>query len=238
MRLQGERSQVYPRRPPIGPGHQVGHVGRAELNVRGGPDQRCRLRRGKPQFPHPDLGQVSGRPHPGHRQRGIRPCDQYHQRRWRQMEQQGSDLLVAVRLRDHVIVVEHENDRVRQGGQRVDEHGKHCRGDVRDLGAQFAQHVLAIQVRAGPLERTHDVPPEPRGIVVAPVKREPRERPALDRGGSPLRDQRGLAEACRSLHEDQFGWVAANRWTSSGRSTQSWSRSGRVELGLDRHVQD
>lgn len=30
VRLQGERSEVYPRRPPIGPGHQVGGIGRAE----------------------------------------------------------------------------------------------------------------------------------------------------------------------------------------------------------------
>jgi hypothetical protein len=68
------------------------------------------------------------------------------------MEQQGSDLLVAIRLRDHVIVIEHENDRVRHGCQGVDQHGNHCRGDVRDLGAQFVQHVLAIQMRAGPLQ--------------------------------------------------------------------------------------
>ena len=87
------------------------------------------------------------------------------------MDQQGSDLLVAIRLGDHVIVIEHENDRARQGRQRVDEHRKDGRGDVRDLGAQFVQHVLAIQIRAGPLQRTHEVPPEPRGIVVVSVKR-------------------------------------------------------------------
>jgi hypothetical protein len=51
-----------------------------------------------------------------------------------------------------VIVIEHENDRVRHGCQGVDQHGNHCRGDVRDLGAQFVQHVLAIQIRAGPLQ--------------------------------------------------------------------------------------
>jgi hypothetical protein len=75
---QAQRGQVHPGRPSLGPLGQVRQLGRAELDAGHAAHQRGRLGRPEPQVAGPDLGQLAGRAHARHRQRGIGAGDENH----------------------------------------------------------------------------------------------------------------------------------------------------------------
>ena len=196
--------QVHSRRPSLGPPDKIGPIGLGELDGRNGTHQPGRLARSEAQIARPDLGHFAQSPQPGQRQRRAASRHKDHQQGRRQVTQQGADLLMAAAVLDHVIVVKHEDDPDRQPDQRVDQHRNHGSRDVRGPGPQRPQEVLAAELRAGSLESGHDVPPQPAGVIVTTVERQPCHRAAFGRGGSPLRQQRRLAEARGSIDEDQF----------------------------------
>jgi hypothetical protein len=90
--------------------------------------------------------------------------------RRRQVQQQESQLVMAVRLADHVVVVQHQNDRLRQPGQLIDQQRKQRFGKIRPLAPDERQDIIGAEIRAGALQSIGDVPPEPAGIVVTGIE--------------------------------------------------------------------
>ena len=116
MLPQREGGQVNSRRPALGPGHQIGEIGLAELDAGDGRDELGGLAGFEAQFTGPDFGQFAGRPPAGQRQRRVSPGDQHEPDGWRKMQQQESELVVAAALGDHVIVIQHHDNRIAQPG--------------------------------------------------------------------------------------------------------------------------
>ena len=121
------------------------------------------------------------------------------------VEQERHPVLHIARV-DNVVVVEHQHDVTRGGAQVVEQRGKH-RFDRRRPGRlQEGQRVLADSGGCRPQRGDH-VGPEGRGIVVAPIEREPCSPPLIARRGrsgrEPLGEQRRLAEASRRGDEHQ-----------------------------------
>ena len=126
-------------------------------------------------------------------------------RGWRQMEQQESDLLVAARFLDQLIVIKNEDNRCPKCGQLMDQERYHRARDVRDRGPERPEHLIDVETRAGSLQRVHDMPPQPPGVIVTSDRYRPKRTVASGRAGPPLRGESGLAEARRSLNEDELG---------------------------------
>ena len=201
-------------------------------------DQRGRLHRREAQLTHPDLDHVADGAQPREWQPRVGPGDEHQLDSRRQMEQQGRHLLMAPGFPDHVIVVQHQDNRGPEPGQPGDQARDHVVGDVRGLGPQRPQDVLAVQLRAGPLQRGHDMPPEPARVVVPAVERDPREPPVLGRAGPPLGHQGGLAEARGRVDQDQprrnrTGQLLHQR----GPRHPFLALAGGVQLGFDGHIQ-
>jgi hypothetical protein len=106
-----------------------------------------------------------------------------------------------VRVRDHVVVVEHEHDSRLESGRVVEKEREH---DVDGPGARGA----VCRQRAPPDVRLHDaqrldqVGQEARWIVVGVVEREPGDRSTF-LGAGPLREQSRLPEARRRGQQRQ-----------------------------------
>jgi hypothetical protein len=154
----------------------------------------------------------------------------------RQARDQELDLIVAGRLLDVVEVVEDENDVVRHGGERAHDgrqHGPWCRS-VR--ATDDAGRLSHGKNAPGSLQGLGDVGPQPIGIVVTAVERDPGRRrpvPAVQ----PLRDERGLAVAGGSGHEgDRMADGQSHRIDQalSGDPVVAYRR--RSELGLEERV--
>jgi hypothetical protein len=117
------------------------------------------------------------------------------------MSEHEAHALVDRRLADQVVVVEYEDVLLRRVDERVDEERQRGLADRgagrRDGGFEGRRHL-----DAGPAQRGRDIEPEPRGIVVLLVEREPGERDLiLDR--EPFGEQRRLASARRRRHQVQ-----------------------------------
>ena len=87
-----------------------------------------------------------------------------------QAQQQETELVMAVRLADQVVVVQHQNDRLRQLGQLVDQQRKQCFGEIRLLAPDEGQDIIGAELRAGTFQGMGDVPPQPAGIVVTGIQ--------------------------------------------------------------------
>jgi hypothetical protein len=152
------------------------------------------------------------------------------------MVQQQCHLLVAAALADQVIVVKHEDDRIGQPGHLVDQHRKHRLAEVGSLCLKGPQDLLAVEVRARQAQRGHQVPPQPAGIVIAAVERDPGESLVIDRTGPPLRHQGVLAEAGRRRYEDQPG-RGTRQAADEFRPLYPFPSGDRsMKLRLDKHV--
>ena len=192
----------------------------------------------------PDLGQLAARPPPGQRQRGIGPAGDHHVQPRRQMVEQERHPVLHIARVDDVVVVEHQHDVARDGAQVVEQRGKHRLDRGRPGRLQEGQRTLADPGCRRPQRGDH-IGPEGRGIVVAPVEREPRGQPLIGRPGrsrrQPLGEQCGLAEASGRGDEHQLrrgpaiqplgsgADAAPDLAVTSGRRTSS--RAGRLARG-------
>ena len=237
MTAQRDGGQVHPGGPSLGPFHELIQVRFAELDAGHGEQQLRGLVRGEAQFPGPYLGHLPGRPQPGQRQRRVGPGDDHELRGRRQVEQQEHDLLVAASVPDHVVVVEHQDHRCRDRGQFVGQHGQHRLRELRGLRPQFIQDRLAVDLRAGPGQRADHIPPQPAWVAVAAVERDPGEGPGLRRAGPPLRDEGGLPEPGRSIHQHQLRGGLCQFVDECRPLHPLGPDTRRIELGLDRRIQ-
>jgi hypothetical protein len=144
---------------------------------------------------------------------------------------------VAAAVPDHVVVVQHQDNRLRQRGQLVDQQRQQRSGEIRRPGPDRGQQVTGTELRAGPLHRAHDMPPQPAGIVIAGIERDPRERPALGRARAPLRDQSGLAEPRRRVNQDEPGGNARQITDELLPLHPLPPRRGSMQFRLDRRIQ-
>ena len=106
-----ERGEVYPGRPPLGPLDEVSQIGFVELHGGYRAHERGRLRRREAQLGDPDLEQIADRPQPPERQRRIHPGDEDDLSRRRKMQQDELQLVVALRIADQVVVIQHQGHR-------------------------------------------------------------------------------------------------------------------------------
>ena len=111
MTAKRERGEVDPGRPPLGPLNEVSQIGFVELHGGDRAHERGRLRRHEAQLWYPDLEQIADRPQPPERQRRVYPGDQDDLGHRRKMQQDELQLVVAVAIADHVVVVEHQGHR-------------------------------------------------------------------------------------------------------------------------------
>jgi len=80
--------------------------------------------------------------------------------------------------------------------------------------------------------------PQPDGVVVRPVQRDPRESPAGALTGEPLRHQRRLAEAGGRGHQDELGRDAGQVIDEVAALQPFRAHPGRLKLGLQRYRKD
>ena len=143
---------------------------------------------------------------------------------------------MATAVPDLVIVVKHEDDLYRQPHQLVDQHRNNCSRDVRGLGRKDAQDIAA-KFRAGLPKSGHNVPPQPAGVIVTVVERQPCDRAVFGRCGSPLRHERRLAEARGSINQDQFGRSSARQFAEQPGPVHPFlARVRTMQLRVDGHV--
>ncbi len=148
---QRESSEVHARGPALGPLGQVSQVLRGELGAGDPGDELRHLPGPESQLLGPDLRHFPGRPQAGQRQAGIRPGDQHELDGRRHMLQGEGDLVLAVAVPDHVVVIEHEDHRLWQPGQLVEQQGQHHPGEVRALRPESVQDGRRIEGRASAL---------------------------------------------------------------------------------------
>ena len=74
-------------------------------------------------------------------------------------------------------------------------------------------------------------------VAVAAVERDPGERPGLRRGRSPLRDEGGLAEPRRCVHEHELRGGLCEFFDECRPLHPFGPDTRRIELGLDRRIQ-
>ena len=148
-----------------------------------------------------DLPKLAARAQPRDVHRRLGPGGDHEVRHHRQVLEQEAQALVDLRLRDEVVVVEHEDVLLLGAHQRVDEHRERSVADRR-AGSRDRRLEGRGHVHARLSQSRRDVGPEARGIVVVLVQREPGEgHLVLDR--EPLGQQGRLSPAGRRGHQVQ-----------------------------------
>ena len=161
---------------------------------------------GELQVGGPDLGQLSPGSHPGQRQRRVGTGRQRHvDACWEVVQEQGQGP-VADRVGDQVVVVQDQEQRQPGRAQLVEQSRQDRPVQVRAWAPQGRQRAPPY-ARLDGAERLHHIGPEPCGVVVALVQRDP-GHPASARDRAPLGQQRRLAEAGRSVHQAELALQA------------------------------
>jgi hypothetical protein len=144
-----------------------------------------------------DLNELAAPSQARQRQRRVCAAGDHQVHLWGEVLQHEGHPVLYVACVDDVVVVEHEHDVVRAGAEVVEQSGED-RFDRR-LRRLQEQERTGTDPRQRCLQRGDKVRPEQRGIVVAPVEREPRRGPSFGRRAcQPLGKQRRLAEPGRS----------------------------------------
>ena len=161
---------MQPGWPAFGPPDQGRKVALAEFGRHDRVDQLGGLLDIEPQFAGADLRHLAERAHPGQRQRrfGAGGDDDLHARR--ETAEQERHLLMAGGLLDQVIVVQDQDDLLRERGHLVDEDREHRPAEVRILAAQRGQDLLAVERRAHQMQGRDHVPPQPDRVIVGAVQ--------------------------------------------------------------------
>jgi len=153
------------------------------------------------------------------------------------MRQEERHLLVAGGLGDRLVSVKDENDRSREARQLIEQDREHGSCDIRVVHPKLPGFLLAGEPRASPLQRMHDVPPQPARVILAVIEREPGKRPPFHPADLPLRHESRLAEAGRRVDENEFGGGRGNQALNRLLPLdQVLTQSGSMELRLDRDV--
>ena len=164
-----------------------------------------------------DLGQLASGPKPGQRERRLGAArDDELDGTGKVIEEEGEPD-VDLRVRDHVVVVQHEHDLVRQRRELVAERGEDLGDDAEPRRPQHGERRVA-RGRVEPAERMDRIGPEPDRIVVAAVERDPGEGPF------------SVSSACQSARRVDFPQPAGARMSVSLRCRAAQrSRSSRRE---------
>ena len=199
---QGDRGELQPGRPALGPLAQPVHRRVVQLDGPDGSHERSCLADREAQVLRPDLGQLAAGSQPGQRKRRVGAAGHDQAHRGRQVGQQELHTLVHPRVGQQVEVVEDEHDGV--GGRlQLVEQQRHRDVDGVDPGCTQRRHRPGAQpVRP---QRGHHVGPEPDRLVVGLVQRHPGNPTVLARVVRPLGQQRRLAPAGRGGDGGQPG---------------------------------
>jgi hypothetical protein len=154
------------------------------------------------------------------------------------MKQQESGLFEAAGFLDQLIVIKNENHWSLKCSQLVYEERYHRARDVRDRDLKRPEDLIVAEARVGSLQRVRDTPPQPARVIVAAIEGDPSEPPLFGRAGQPLRYESGLAEARRSLNEDELGSGGSQNADQCLPLHPLLVHAGSVELSLHRHVRE
>ena len=201
MPLHGKRGQLQPGDPALGAGFQRSHVAVGKRQTHYSIKKLGRFDRGELQVGGAQLGQLAARPQPGQRQRRVLAGGDHQVHRRRQMlEQKGEGVVDGFGV-DEVVVIEHQDEAVRDGGDLI-EQGRQNRLDGGRLrGLERGRRPRPDVGRDG-LQRRDEVRQKAGRVIIRFVQRQPDRRPAAT--GGPLTDQRRLAEAGGSGDKGQF----------------------------------
>ena len=226
--LDGERGQVQPDRPPLGP---TAHLRQVRV---GQPDtgtfqQGTGLPLVHGQLVGPDLHHLALGPQQGHRQGWHAPGGQQQLRPCREPHRQLGHRVDALAVVEQLDMVQDQRDRLghrRDGGREPREHG----AQHRDAGrCQRLEHSRVDRLH--PVQRDRDIAQQDHRVVVAPVDRDPGDPIPLPRG--PLGQDRGLAIAGRGDHTDEGrGLRVEQPLDQLGPGYDPRPGPGRMELGL------
>jgi hypothetical protein len=122
---EGERGELQRGDPPLRPLLQCGDVGGGEVQSRRLGEVGGGLVRGEPQVRGTDLDQLASRPPPGQGQAWVGTGADDHEHVGWKVLQQGRHPLADVAAVGQVVVVEHQPDPGRCGGELVDQRGDH-----------------------------------------------------------------------------------------------------------------
>ena len=123
-----------------------------------------------------------------------------------------------------VVVVQHQDQAVWQGGEVVEQRRQHRLGGRRLRGLERGQRALS-HVRRDRLQRRDQIGQKAGGVVVAFVQRQPGGRQAA--AGDPLADQRGLAKPGGGGDQGQFtGQSLRSTARAAAGAGQSWAGAG------------
>ena len=237
MSLHGKRGQLQAGNPAFGAGFQCGDVFRREVQAHHLVEKLGGFGGGKTQVGGAQFGQLTPGAQPGQGQMWILTGgdDQVHL--WRQvLEQKGEGFVNRFGI-NHMVVVQDEDEIVRDGGDFI-EQGCQNRFDWRWLrGLEHTQHPFS-NIRRNRLQSSDEVSQKAGGVVIPFVQRQPGDRsPAT---GDPFADQRGFAKAGGGRDEGQF---AARRETlvqpldQAGAEDNVRPRWGDIKFGEEKWLQ-
>ena len=226
-RPERQRSQVQTRGPALGAARQLGDLRFRKLDA-GCSQQRGRLARAQPHLVGADLDQPSLCPEACDRQRDVcttRECDL---RLLGQVPDERGHGRYALRVREQVNVVEHEDDRLVERRERSTQ-------PCGDFAGGRSRRGKGLEDRGihgrNPIERNGKVGEEGDGLVVGLVERNPRERAVSS--SSPLSEERRLAVAERRRQDRHPGGTRdAEAIDERGPANRPLSRRRRAELRL------
>jgi len=188
--LDGEGRQLEAGDPSLGAGSQSLDIVRGEFQAHRLDEERGRLVGGEAQVGCPQLDHPSPGAQASEGESGILAGrDDEVELRRQVIDQKRQGIVDVVRV-DEVIVVQHQNDRLGQDGDGVEQGGQ-ARLHRRRLGGG-GRGVVGEPWRDGP-ERGDEVGEEACGVAVGLLQREPGDRAAA--AGDPAAHERGLAES-------------------------------------------
>ncbi len=192
-----QRRQPQAGRPPLGVGTQQGHVARPQVQALAA-QQLCGLLQGEGQLGDADLGQLAAGAELVQLQPRVGPRGDHQAQCRRAVADQELHAAKDRLLADLVEVVEHQHHRRVDPPQRVEQRRQ------LDLAIGGGDgHGGAGRQGAGALQGGAHVRPEPAGVVVVGLQREPRHRAVELRAGGPRTQQHRLAESRRRAEQRQ-----------------------------------
>ena len=148
------------------------------------------------------------------------------------VEQKSKGLVNRLRF-DNVVVVEHEHELVRDGGDVIQQRPQR-RLDRWRLGRIQQREGILANPRLHRLQCSDEVSPEQRWLIVVLVKRDPCPRPFAGRGScQPFSQHRRLAETRRRGDQGQLALDPLVQALDQSRTRyQPRTPLGDIELGL------
>jgi hypothetical protein len=104
------------------------------------------------------------------------------------------------------------------------------------LRPELPEYVPQPELRARPLQRIPDVPPQPDGVVVGGVDGHPGEIPVLAGVGAPLSYQDALAKTGWSLDQNEFRRAPGETLEEFRPFYPLLTGAGRMKFRLNKHA--